>query len=117
MDIATLAFHERYIASDSVIIGDGSGLSIAHIGSFSLTSLSTLLLFNNVLHVSATSENLISVSALCVDKPINFLFLTLSFRCRIITWGSLLFSGSVEMVFVTGRSSSPLSLPLWCCPV
>ena len=33
-------------------------------------------------------------------------FLTLSFRCRIVTQGSLWFIGSVEMVSITGRSQS-----------
>ena len=74
MDLATLALHEQYIASDGVLIGDGIGLSIANISSFTLTSLSTSLLFANVLHVPAMSKNLISVSALCADNPINVLF-------------------------------------------
>ena len=73
-DLASLALHESYTTSDNVIISDGSGLSIAYIGSFSLTSLPTPLLFNNVLHVPAMSKNLISVSALCADNPIHFLF-------------------------------------------
>ena len=45
MDLDALALHEPYIASDRVIIGDGSRLSITNIGSFSLTSLPTLLFF------------------------------------------------------------------------
>ena len=73
-DLATLALHEPYTAFDSVLIGDGTSLSIANIGSFTLTSLPTPLLFTIVLHVSAMSKNLISVFALCVDNPINVLF-------------------------------------------
>ena len=73
-DLAALALHASYTASDSVITGDGSGLSIANIGSFSFTSLPTPLFFSNVLQVPAMSENLISVSALCVDNLINVLF-------------------------------------------
>ena len=73
-DLAALALHAPYTASDSVIIGDGSGLSFSNIGSFSLTSLSTPLLFSNVLHVPAMFKNLILVSALCTDNPINVLF-------------------------------------------
>ena len=41
MDLAHLVLHEPYTASDSVLIGDGKGLSIANIGSFTLTSLLT----------------------------------------------------------------------------
>ena len=73
-DLAALDLHNPYTTSNIVIIGDGSGLSIAHIGSFSLTSLPTPLLFNNVLHVLAMSKNLISVSIIYADNPIKFLF-------------------------------------------
>ena len=71
--LVALALHASYTASDSVIIGDGSGLSITDIGSFSLTSLPTPLLFFDVLHVPTMYKNLISVSALCVYNPINVL--------------------------------------------
>ena len=73
-DLDTLALHESYTASDSVLIGDGTCSSITNIGSFDLTSLPTPLLFSNVLHVPAMSKNLIFVSALCADNPINVLF-------------------------------------------
>ena len=80
-DLAALALHASYTASNSVIIGDASGLSIANIDSFSLTSLPTpLFFFSNVLHVLAMSNNLISVSALCVDNPTNFLFFDYFFQ-------------------------------------
>ena len=74
MFLATLVLHELYTASNNVIIDDGTYLSITNIGSFTLISLPTPLLFTNVLHVFAMSKNLISVSALCVDNPINVLF-------------------------------------------
>ena len=73
-DLAAQAIHASYTASDNVIIGNDLGLSIANIGSFSLTFLPTPLLFSNVLYVSAMSKNLISALSLCVDNPINVLF-------------------------------------------
>ena len=73
-DLAALALHASYIASDSVIIDDGSGLSSANISSFSFTSLPTPLCFSNVLYVSAMSKNLISISVLCANNLINVLF-------------------------------------------
>ena len=109
-DLATLAPHESYTALDNDSIGDGTGLYIANIGSFTLPSVPTPLLFTNVLHVPAMSKNLISISALCVDNPVMSYFLTLSFRCRIVTRGSLWFAGSVEMVSTTGQHSSPFDL-------
>ena len=73
-DLATLALHEPYTTSNNVIIGDGTSLSIANIGSFTLTSLPTPLLFTNVLHVPAMSKNVISVSTIYADNLINVLF-------------------------------------------
>ena len=73
-DLTALTLHESNTASDSVIIGDGTFLSIANIGSFTLPSLLTPLLFTNVLHVPAMSRNLISISALCANNPVNVLF-------------------------------------------
>ena len=73
-NIATLSLDEPYTASDIVIIGDGIDLSITHIGSLTLTSLPTSLLFSNVLHVLVMSKNLISVSTLCVNNLVNVLF-------------------------------------------
>ena len=81
-DLAALAFHAPYTTFNSVIIGDGLGLSIANIGSFSLTSLPTPLLFSNFLHVLAMSKNLILVSALGVDNPINVLFFDCFFQVQ-----------------------------------
>ena len=52
-----MALHELYIAYGGVLIGDGTGLSIANIGSFILTSLPTPLLFTNMLHVLAMFKN------------------------------------------------------------
>ena len=82
MDLAILALHELYTASDNIIIGDGSGLSIANIGSFSLSSLLTPLLFSNVLHVPTMSKNLIYVSALCANNPLNVLFFKSFFQVQ-----------------------------------
>ena len=72
-DLTTFALHDPYTAYDHVLIGDGTGLSIASTGFFTFTYIPTLLLFINVLHVPTMSKNLISVSALCVDDPINVL--------------------------------------------
>ena len=81
-DLVALTLHEPYIAFDYVIIGDGSSLSIVNIDSFSLTSLPTPLFFSNVLHVSVMSKNLISVSTLCADNPINVLLFYYFFQVQ-----------------------------------
>ena len=95
-NLAALTLHDSYTASDSVIIGKGSGLSFSLIGSFTLTFLSTPLSLTNVLHVLAMSKNLISVSTLCVDNPVNVLFFILSFKCRIRHTGVTLVCGQYK---------------------
>ena len=72
-DLATLALHESYTTFDSVLIGDGTGLSIVNIDSFTLLALPTPLLFTIMLHMPAMSKNLISVSTLCADNLVNVL--------------------------------------------
>ena len=94
-NLATLACHGLYITSDSVIIGDGTGLSIANIGSFILTSLPKPLLFTDVLHVPIMSTNLISVFALCDDNLINGLFFLLFLSGAGSSHGVTLIHGAV----------------------
>ena len=109
--LVSFFLHEPHTASTRVLIGDGTCLSIANTGSFTLTSLPTPLLFTNVLHVPVMYKNLISVSTLYADSPINvFFFFTLSFKCRIVTWGSLWFKDIIEMVSITSRSQSLFGL-------
>ena len=57
-------------------------LAIANIGSLTLTSLPTPLLFTNVLHVPAMSKNLISLVALCADNLVNVLFFNSFFQVQ-----------------------------------
>ena len=109
LDLAALTLHEPYTASDNVIIGDGSGLSIANIGSFSLTSLPTPLHFSNVLHVPSKSKNLISVLALCVDNPINILFFDSFFQVQDRHTGVPLFHGPCRDCVYYWPKSVPIS--------
>ena len=81
MDLIALALHMLYSASNNVIIGNGSGLSIANIGSFSLTSLPTpLFFFSNVLHMPTMSKNLISIFAFFANNPVIVLFFDSFFK-------------------------------------
>ena len=111
IDLATLAFHELYTASDSVLIGDSTCLSIANIGSFTLTSLPTPLLFTNVLHVPVMSKNLILVYVLCADNPINVLFFY-SFLHGVYYWPKLvpLWSSALVPSSLVRSSLSAISI-------
>ena len=104
IDLAALALHASYTTSDSVIIGDGSRLLIANIGSFSLTSLLTPYFFL-MSYICLPCLRILFRSRLFVSITILMSYsLTLSFRCKIVTWGSSWFAGSVETVSITGRS-------------
>ena len=104
-DPTSLVRHEPCTTSDSVIIGDGTCLSIANIGSFTLASLHTPLLFSNVLHVLTMSKNLILVSALYVDNPVNVLFFYSFFHVQARHTG-------ITLVHGHGVYYYPMSVPL-----
>ena len=70
IDVANLELYSLDIASDNVIIGDGTGLTIQHTSSFTLPMVSRPLLLIDVLHVPSMSKNLISVLALCTTNPV-----------------------------------------------
>ena len=110
IDLATLALHAPYSASNNVINGNGSSLLIANIGSFSLTSLPTPFFFI-MSYMRLPCLRILFRSRLFMLITLLMSYsLTLSFRCKIITWGSPWFAGSVETVSNTGRSQSPFIL-------
>ncbi|KAJ3691762.1 hypothetical protein LUZ61_020926 [Rhynchospora tenuis] len=68
-DINNMSSFFNYTGSDNLHIGDGSGLSIDHIGTSTITLSNVSLFLKNVLHVSTFSRNLISLSKLLLDNP------------------------------------------------
>lgn len=75
-DLTNLSFHGPYDGTDELIVGDGMGLKITHIGS---TSISNLKLCH-VLVVPALTKNIISIAQLGKDNPIAITF-TNNFFC------------------------------------
>lgn len=63
-DLASLALHSQYTGSEEVLVGNGDGLQITHIGSLSLPHSSGTLSLNNVLRVHEIAKNLIWVCQL-----------------------------------------------------
>ena len=121
MDLAVFTLHKLHTASDSIIIGDGTCLSIANIDSFTLPSLPTPLLLTNVLYMPAISKNLTSVSAICADNLVNVLFFYSFFQVQDCHIRSIWFAGNVETVSITGRRWFSFGLPplfylLQICP-
>ena len=59
---------EKYVGIDQIHIGNGAGLAITHIGSFSFPSSTKSFILQNVLHVLHITKNLISVSQFTKDN-------------------------------------------------
>uniref|UniRef100_A0A6N2KGW5 Retrovirus-related Pol polyprotein from transposon TNT 1-94-like beta-barrel domain-containing protein n=1 Tax=Salix viminalis TaxID=40686 RepID=A0A6N2KGW5_SALVM len=60
-DLANLTIHSEYDGTDEVVIGDGTGLTVSHVGSLTLDSPLRTFVLNNTLCVPNISKNLISV--------------------------------------------------------
>lgn len=95
-DLNNLALHSPYDGTEELIIGDGTGLKITHIGSLSFPYLSSNIKLNNVLHVPSISRNIISISQLCNDNNASIEFLPHSFILKDLTTGASLFQGPVK---------------------
>ncbi|GKV40984.1 hypothetical protein SLEP1_g48568 [Rubroshorea leprosula] len=64
-NLSNLALHSEYNGPDELLIRDGLGLQITHVGHTTLTTPFSSIPLNNVLCVPTASRNLISVSQLC----------------------------------------------------
>ena len=64
-DISNLSLHQPYEGPDDIVIGDGTGLNITHVGKSTLSTLSHSFSLLNVLCVPSMKKNLISVSQFC----------------------------------------------------
>lgn len=73
-DLHNLSLHNPYHGNDLVQIGDGSGLSITHTGSVSLSSPSRAFRLTDVLCVPNIHKNLISVYRLCNANKVSVEF-------------------------------------------
>ncbi|PKU71363.1 Retrovirus-related Pol polyprotein from transposon TNT 1-94 [Dendrobium catenatum] len=69
-----LANAHEYLGQDSVTIGDGRSIQIAHSGTGILPTPTSTLLLSRLLHVPSLSYNLLSISKLVQDNPISITF-------------------------------------------
>lgn len=73
-DLNNLSFHAPYDGTEELVIGDGSGLQITHIGCLLLHTTHTSIILKNVLCVPSLSKNIISISRLCLDNNLLMKF-------------------------------------------
>ena len=83
-DSSVYSSKQPYHGTKTVKMGNGSGLSIANIGSTSFSSPSThkSLVLKNLLHVPLITKNLLSVSSFARDN--NVLFTFTANRCYVV---------------------------------
>ncbi|KAB2603446.1 hypothetical protein D8674_004451 [Pyrus ussuriensis x Pyrus communis] len=67
-DVDSLNQVTPFQGSETITVGNGTGLSIANTGSTILKTKSSDLVLNNVLHVPHISRSLLSVQQLCADN-------------------------------------------------
>ncbi|KAI3503105.1 hypothetical protein L1887_31541 [Cichorium endivia] len=106
-DLSASSLHAPYDGTDELVIGDGSSLTITHVGSLLLQFSTATFVLKNVLCVPSISRNIISISRLCIDNHTliqfySFLFLIKDFRSQGILLRGLASRGIYEL-----RSTSP----------
>ena len=73
-DLNNLALHQPYNGGEEVSVVDSSTMSITHMGSISIPTLSKPVTLDNVLCAPAVNKNLISVYRLCNANKVSVEF-------------------------------------------
>lgn len=102
-DLNNLSLHAPYDGTEELLVGDGMGLKISHIGSMYLSSLK----LNNVLVVPAMTKNVISLSQLCKDNPVSITFSSNFFSIKEHKLKNTLFQGHTDQGVYMVKSVPP----------
>ena len=93
VDLKNLVFHKQYNGTDDIVIGDGTGLSISHIGSTTLSIPSHTFTLPNALCVPTMKRNLISISQFYRSNNTSLEFLPNSFFVKDLRMKEIFFAG------------------------
>ncbi|KAI0494727.1 hypothetical protein KFK09_024870 [Dendrobium nobile] len=91
--LENLSISNPYQGSDSITIGDGSNVSIAHSGKGLLPTPSRKLTLSHILHTPALQYNLLSISQLTRDNNISIMFEPNGFILKDLTTQQILLKG------------------------
>ena len=82
-DFNNLNLHQDYNELDDIVIGDGTGLKITHIGSTNLSTPSNKFLLSNVLFVPSMKKkkSYFCISILQIKSCFHWIF-SISFCCE-----------------------------------
>jgi hypothetical protein len=78
-DLEKLSLQQPFNGSDTVAVGNGSGLQIQHTGSTLLRTPQTKFLLTRVLHCPNVAANLLSINRFCLDNNCFFYLNRFSF--------------------------------------
>lgn len=95
-DLQQLSLANPYPGTDQVIVGDGTGMNITHIGHTSLHTQTKPLFLNQVLHVPSIQSNLLSVSKLCQTNHSSVEFFPDCFVVKDLNSGQALLQGPLK---------------------
>ncbi|CAL1362863.1 unnamed protein product [Linum trigynum] len=92
-DLGNLSLYSDYTGPDELVVGNGSGLRISHIGSSNLSTGLHSLSLQDVLHVPSIKRHLISVAQLCRTNPVSVEFFATHFVVKDLRTGALMLRG------------------------
>ena len=95
-DLEHLTLADSYPGSDKVLVGDGTGLEITHIGHTTLNTKHKSLNLNQVLCVPNMKSNLLSVSKLCKTNNCSVEFFPSCFVVKDLNSGQALLQGPIK---------------------
>ena len=95
-DLANLSVHSEYDGTDEVILGDGSGLAVSHVGSLALHSLNQTFILCDTLCVPNLCKNLISVHHLTKQNNVFVELHPFHFFVKDKIMGAILIRGACD---------------------
>ena len=109
--MANLSIHSEYEGQAEVVLGDGTSLKIAHIGSTILSSLSHSLMLKETLHVPLIHKNLIFVHKFTHDNNVTIEFHHFFYLVKDRMTGAVLMRGrcvsyGIAIFLVSSKSNS-----------
>ncbi|CAL1403686.1 unnamed protein product [Linum trigynum] len=93
-ELGNLSLYSDYTGPDEILVGDGTGLQITHIGSTTLHNSSSYFHLDDVLCAPAIKRKLISVAKLCRTNPISVEFFDDCFVVKDLRTGASLLKGA-----------------------
>ena len=78
-ELENLSIQQPFTGHDTVVVGNGSGLHIQHIGSTYLRTPQSNFLLTRVLHCPNVAKNLLSINRFCIDNDCFFILTSSNF--------------------------------------